>query len=82
MDNNGAVKRALDESVEVNVKRLKTDDLPTLPSIEKIQNVRDPRKWSQLPSVVYELLTLFKKSEKCNSKEDCSDEKLVSVNSW
>lgn len=79
MENTGATKRTLDEGVEVNTKRFKIDDLQFLPSTGTIRSVRDPRKWSQLPSIVYELLTLFKKSEKFEEVEE--DEKLVCVTS-
>jgi len=69
----GAPKRALDKADDGGgTKKLKTDaeDHQFLPTVEKIRNVEDPIKWSLLPSIVYNLLTLFKKTEKSNSDED------------
>ncbi|XP_026818761.1 uncharacterized protein LOC113557436 [Rhopalosiphum maidis] len=68
-----APKRALDEADDGDgTKKLKTDAEvhQFLPTVEKIRNVEDPIKWSLLPSIVYNLLMLFKKTEKSNSVED------------
>ncbi|XP_060834968.1 uncharacterized protein LOC132917967 [Rhopalosiphum padi] len=72
----GAPKRALDKADDGGgTKKLKTDaeDHQFLPTVEKIRNVEDPIKWSLLPSIVYNLLTLFKKTEKSNSDEHKQD---------
>uniref|UniRef100_A0A2S2NF48 Uncharacterized protein n=1 Tax=Schizaphis graminum TaxID=13262 RepID=A0A2S2NF48_SCHGA len=72
----GVPKRALDEADDGDgTKKLKTDGEAHqfLPTVEKIRNVEDPIKWSLLPSIVYNLLTLFKKTEKSNSDKDKQD---------
>ncbi|XP_022174184.1 uncharacterized protein LOC111036467 [Myzus persicae] len=71
----GASKRPLDDDDDGDKKKFKTgSDLQQfLPTIENIKNVNDAKKWSLLPSIVYELLALFKKSEKVNSNDDKQD---------
>jgi len=66
-------KRPLDEDDDGdNKKRLKTGPDPEqfLPMVENIKTVNDVKKWNLLPSIVYELLALFKKSEKVNSDDE------------
>ncbi|XP_025207360.1 uncharacterized protein LOC112603143 [Melanaphis sacchari] len=67
----GALKRTLDEADDGDgVKKLKTDTDQSLPMVENIKNIDDPKKWNLLPSIVYDLLALLKKTEKFNSDED------------
>jgi len=69
----GALKRPLDEDDDGDDnKKLKTgpDIHQFLPTVENIKTVNDVNKWNLLPSIVYELLALFKKSEKVNSNDD------------
>jgi len=66
-------KRPLDEDDDGdNKKKLKTgpDLHQVLPTVENIKTVNDVKKWNLLPSIVYELLALFKKSEKLNSDDE------------
>lgn len=75
-------KRALvedDDTVEVmenDRKRFKTDFNQLSLSLDNIRNEKDGKKWNILPSVVYELLGLFKSGEKHNNPVE--KEKLVS----
>lgn len=68
-----AIKRPLaeDDDGDKN-KKLKTGSDPEqfFPTVENIKTVNDVKKWNLLPSIVYELLALFKKSEKVNSDEE------------
>lgn len=67
-----APKRPLDEDDDGDdKKKLKTEtDLHHfLPTVEIMKNEKDEKKWNLLPSIVYELLALFKNSEKINSDE-------------
>jgi len=69
----GAPKRAFDEDGDGDCKKkFKTDPEvhELLPTAENIRNVKDTKKWNILPSIVYELLALLKKSEKLNSVDD------------
>lgn len=67
-----APKRTLDEADEDNdTKRLKTDPetYQFLSTVENIKTVNDPKKWNILPSIVYDLLALLKKTDKLKSVE-------------
>lgn len=67
-----------DDSVEVTEndrKRFKTDLNQLSSSLENLRNEKDGKKWNILPSIVYELLALFKSKEKHNPGDK---EKLVS----
>lgn len=73
-----AGKRSLDDddSLEVNlVKKSKTDDF--LSSYNNTHRLNDAKKWELLPSIVYQLLTLFKKSEKLSTDDSDSKMNLV-----
>jgi len=68
-----APKRTLDEADDDDngTKRLKTDpDNQFLSTVENIKTVNDPKKWNILPSIVYDLLALLKKTEKLKSVEE------------
>lgn len=68
-----APKRALEETDDGNgMKRPKTDPetYQFLSTVENIKTVNDPKKWNLLPSIVYDLLALLKKTEKLKSIEE------------
>lgn len=63
-----ANKRELDEDdSNCGEKKLKADQF--WPNMDNLRKVKNNRIWDLLPSVVYNLLMLFKKSEKFNSDE-------------
>jgi len=68
----GASKRPLDEDDNGDKKKLKTgpDLHQVLPTLENMKNEKDDKKWNLLPSIVYELLALFKDSENVHSDKD------------
>lgn len=69
----GVSKRPLEEDdVGDDKKKLKTgpDLHQFLPTIEHMKTEKDEKKWNFLPSMVLELLALFKNSEKVHSDED------------
>jgi len=72
-------KRPLDEDDDGDdKKKLKTgSDLHFSPTLEIIKIEKDEKKWSLLPSIVYELLALFKNSEKIGEKINLDEYKQV-----
>ncbi|CAH1721204.1 unnamed protein product [Aphis gossypii] len=72
-----APKRTLGEADDDGngTKRLKTDPetYQFLSTVENIKTVNDPKKWNILPSIVYDLLALLKKTEKPKSVEEKRD---------
>ncbi|XP_016664020.1 uncharacterized protein LOC100570902 isoform X2 [Acyrthosiphon pisum] len=72
-----ASKRPLDEDDNDGDDKKKQKTGPDLhqflPTVENVKTEKDEKKWNLLPSIVFELLALFKNSEKVHSDEDKQD---------
>lgn len=79
----GASKRPLDEDDDGDdKKKLKTgpDLHQFLPTTEIMKNEKDEKKWNLLPSIVFELLALFKNSENSDKdKQVCKNSILIII---